>query len=294
MGKRKHLQSQLTLCDYTSYPISQTQPKRYLPIVKNEKVIKCGSYITWEAAASHAAYMKSQNQMPACVDKWQPQKSMELLNEAAGRQVLAGPDYTQLNHFKENGDSLSDYLCQCDRTRGPLKVVSILTVQDTCMAQQYILSPEKNGDFSTAISTFFQNQPYNVIKPTKKIKGLPKNKELTVLTLVDNQEPLNKKAKQLFRMNLFGPILLVCIDKEQAGNYLDFTFDEYKKAFDPEKQTKKQKLMGESSINLDGASFDTVAKSLKSEFDRVSNDAAAKSISKKPPAASTVNKQIGA
>ena len=101
MGKRKHLDESYTLCDYTCYPLATVGPKRYLPLWKNDRVIKTGTYYTWEAVVSHILYMKSQQTKPtACGEmSWDAEKSLQLVHEAAGRPVLPGPDYKLLTHF---------------------------------------------------------------------------------------------------------------------------------------------------------------------------------------------------
>ena len=270
MGKRKHLEENYHLCDYTCYPLDTTAPKRYLPLWKSDRVVKTGTYVTWEAVVSHILYMKAQQTKPAAMGdlSWDAEKSLQLVHEAAGRPVLPGPEYKDLTHFKDDGLPQSLYMHKCSQQRAPISTVAITIMGDTCLANDYQLSADVHGSYKTSIESFFGGKDYNIIKPTRKVKGLPKFKELVVMTLVDNDMQLNKKAKQLFRMNLYGPVLLGCNNKEENG-LLEFTMDQYKTAFDIAGAPLKRSAAAAapSSDVHTQESFETVSKDLKDTFD---------------------------
>lgn len=255
MGKRKHLEESYTLCDYTCWPLAHDDLKRYLPLWKNGRVVKTGTYKCWEAVVSHILYMKTHNTKPAAMQdqKWDAEKSLQLVHEAAGRPVLPGPEYTDLSHFKERGFDAAAYMGSCDKLRAPISAVSIGIVGETCTTQGCTISADSNGSYKAHVSQFFDGKEYNVIKPTRKVKGLPKFKELIVMTLVDNTLPMNKKAKQLFKMCLFGPVLVACINKED-NSMCEFTLEQFKNAFDVPPVKKKQ------TDSVDGMDTDSYSK----------------------------------
>lgn len=274
MGKRKHFEESYTLCDYTCWPLAHEDLKRYLPLWKNGRTIKTGTYISWEAVVSHILHMKTHNTKPAAMQehKWDAEKSLQLVHEAAGRPVLPGAEYTTLAHFKDGGHGSKAYLSYCDSLRAPISAVAISIVGDTCTTQGCTINPDQLGSYKDHISNFFNGKEYNVIKPTRKVKGLPKFKELVVMTLVDNDLPLNKKAKQLFKMGLFGPVLVACINRED-NSMCEFTLEQFKTAFDvvPPKKGKKD----ESVDGLDTDAYGKVQEELATALQTVIDDSTA-------------------
>ena len=69
MGKRKHFEESYYLCDYTCYPLGASDNKRYLPLWKNGKVVKTGTYINWEAVVSHILHMKGVGAKPQAINE---------------------------------------------------------------------------------------------------------------------------------------------------------------------------------------------------------------------------------
>lgn len=283
MGKRKHLEESYSQCDYTCYPLDVEEVKRYLPLWKNGKVVKTGTYLTWEAVVSHTLYMKARNIKPSAMGdhQWDPEKSLQLVHEAAGRGVLPGPDYSELTQFKEKGLNYGSYIHECEKRRTPICTIAINIMGETCTANHHLLVPDTEGSYKSAAASFFTGKPYNIIKPTKKIKGLPKFKELVVMTLVDNDQPLNKKAKQLFRMNLYGPVLIACNNREENG-LLEFTMEQYKHAFDLNPTAPKKKIVEADPMGLN--EYKEVAKDLKRQLDDVADPSKNKCLKVAPPA----------
>ena len=268
MGKRKHFEQAYHLCDYTCYPLGANDSKRYLPLWKNGKVVKTGTYITWEAVVSHILHMKSRGTKPLAMAelKWDAEKSLQLVHEAAGRPVMPGLPYGDLDHFNINGQKMQEYLVACNNKRAPVTSMAIRTMGDTCTAHDFTLTPDGSGDYKACISAFFDGKAYNVIKPTRKVKGLPKFKELIIMTLVDNDMPLNKKAKQLFRMNLFGPVLLACNNKDE-NTLCEFNTEQYRAAFDSPLKSPSNKTDEGTDVGMQAEEFKDLATELRQAFD---------------------------
>ena len=228
MGKRKLHGQTYYQCDWTGYPMRQTNC--YMPSWQGSKMSKRGSYCNWESVLAHAHHMYN-------VDK--SIDGDELTRIRWHLKTIMGelPDYDKyhfsfLEHFKDDPDqwrrvsdvplnmSMDTYHAECCKT---LEEITAVKITASGQAVEVIMDPN-NGKYE------FENY---ISKPSPIVQALQdcykiasfqstqrgkSSKELTVFYWpFNNGLVFNTLASNIFKMQIYGDVLLVQQSKEAVS-----------------------------------------------------------------------------
>ena len=256
MGKRKLHNHTFYQCDWTGYPMRFSNC--YMPTWQGDKLIKRGSYCNWESVLAHAYHMYD---VEKSIEYEELQRILEHLHEIMG----CIPDHKQyhftfLEHFKEDATywqpvtdvprnwSMDEFHKQCCKT-----VDAVIAVKITSEGDVFdIIAEPTDGklDFAKYIDRPYMLTQHTVQQFQSMRKGkLPKDRELTVFYWpFKNGLPLNTIASKVFKMQIYGDILLVQQTKESTfksrERYVNFT----KQLFEDLFTKKKKKVVDDNAF----------------------------------------------
>ena len=227
MGKRKLNGTSFYQCDWTGYPMKQ--PFCYMPEwTANDKLQKKGSYCNWESVAAHATFLLQKNQMTE--EKYNRIK--EHILTVCGAVVEDAPHYEELSHTKGRMN-VFQFHEHCTAFRHPVCAVKITPNGDVF---EVILTPDSlyRVEFAN-----YLHKPYNFHCAPSCFHSMRKkgqkgpDRDLTVWYYGVKELPHNPTASNLFKMQLYGDVLLVQQSRESSfmtrERYVNFTkslFDE--------------------------------------------------------------------
>lgn len=236
----------------------------YMPTWQGEKLVKRGSYCNWESVLAHAHHMYD-------VDKSLEREELDRVMEYLVNIMGTLPDHSEyhfsfLDHFKGNL-SVDQYHNACCKTTEEVTAVKINPTGDVF---DIIMDPHVGKfDFDNYIT-----RPYMLHGPEHKIAQfqstrkakIPKDRELTVFYWpFKNGLPLNTIASNIFKMQIYGDVLLVQQTKESAfrprERYTNFTKQQFDELF-----TKKKRKTVEANA-LTPTEFQAVKSQMQSSLD---------------------------
>ncbi len=230
MGKRKLNGTSFYQCEWTGFPMKLAHC--YMPTWSaSGKLIKKGSYCNWEAVVAHAAYLLEKEALP-------PSEHMRILEHVefvTGAAVQPGPHYDELTHTKGRMDAAGFHQA-CVLHAGPITAVKITPSGDVF---EILIPPEFDGAY---LFDNYLHQPYNHLLTlsmfhSMRKKGAAKGTErdLSVWYYATKELPPNTTASNLFKMQLFGDILLVQQSREASfmprERYISFNKAQFEEQF---------------------------------------------------------------
>lgn len=279
MGKRKHIDVSYWQCDWTGMPLGVS--RYYIPVMEaNGRVTRKGTYMNWQCARAHLNYMHSQDK----ITYEEFLKSVNLINNLAGYTVCNAPDYQALMHFGGKMTIL-EFTQQCNERLEPLSAVR-MNCDGT--VQHVYISPV-NGNYDCGLSKEMECTDWDLLRPTRKLKNV-KDKQMAVIcnrVPVDPQRATyNTKASQLFKIELYGDVLIVCltkrVDVDHMDEFLCFTMDDFEEQF-KKKAKKPKKTTEDEAAAMSKEDFNLVEHEINKAFKELEahESAGAKKISSK-------------
>lgn len=256
MGKRKLHGQTYYQCDWTGFPMRSTNC--YMPTWSGSKLVKRGSYCNWESVLAHARHMFD-------VEKSMSQAELDRTVEYLAQIMGSIPDHKEyhfsfLDHFKDDADyynavssaprnwSMETYHEKCCLTVEEVTAVKISSTGDVF---DVIMDPvDGKYDFANYLTRPYMLQggehTLAQFQTTKKGK-LSKDRDVTVFYWpFKNGLPVNTAASNIFKMQIYGDVLLVQQTKECAfrprDRYVNFT----KQLFEDLFHKKKKRTAAES------------------------------------------------
>lgn len=223
----------------------------------DNKLIKKGSYCNWESVLAHAQHIYT-------VEKQLEDKDLERIKDFVKVQMgdtvhsTEAPHYLDLEHFKAEGSldlSVKEYHKACCYQTDEVVAVKINEAGHTF--EVLIDSVDGNYDF-----TRFLKAPANWhVKPScfqSLRKGKHKEKELFVYyhpstgRMNGNGLEFNTLASNLFKMQIYGEVLLIQCTKEASfmprERYINYTKAEFDDNF---MRKRKRQVQEGGSMNAE-------------------------------------------
>ena len=181
MGKRTLHNATYYTCDYTGLPMRDKGC--YMPVWRNGRLTKKGSYCNWESVLRHAQQMCVKDE-EITVDALA--SVIKHVHHAAGTEdVVAAPEYTQLQHFGGDVDVYEFHRVCCFATK---PVTGVLLQADGAL-REVTLHPE-GGRF-------------------EQLEGGTNSARLSLWCVPWSLGTLNEAATRLLKREILGDVLLV-------------------------------------------------------------------------------------
>ena len=243
MGKRKIHGQTYYQCDWTGLPMRQTNC--YLPTWNAEgKLTKHGSYTCWESVVSHAHQMHVADE----ITDFQVQKILAYIDGVVGCKVYHAPHWDELAWFTEGGRYISPsaFMRACDDevARTPLTAVHIAadgsTKEVTCTAAE--AKDKFVAHLTVPITEHIEGSAPQGFQTARKKSA--KDRELTVFYWpLKNGLPFNQTASNIFKMHIYGDVLLVQHAKETCfmprERLVNYTMTNFAEQFNSNKRKLK-------------------------------------------------------
>lgn len=272
MGKRKMHGYTFYQCDWTGYPMRATNC--YMPVWTNDKMTKRGSYCNWESVLAHAQFLHDNNETSAaqCARVLEYVYALTGMTPDPGLSLGGSPTdfsgfgFQHLEHFKDDSTAKSPVLsglekntpnemlfgnnwdmamyhkvcqavtCQFELTavklspEGQIYEVILDSKAGKFKFNEFLTKPYMNADYSEST----QDTSMQSFSCTHKPR-MPKDRDVCVFYYpYKNGLALNTAASSLFKMQIYGDVLLVQQTKEACfmprERYVHFTkqqFDDY-------------------------------------------------------------------
>ena len=245
MGKRKLNGTSYYQCDWTGLPMKQAYC--YWPSWSaSGKLFKKGSYCTWEAVVAHAEEQLAKGS----ITKDEHEKVTEHVTNLTGTVVEPAPHYLKLEHTKGTMKAL-DFHKECARQKHPITGVKISPDGDVF---EVLLHPDEEGAFCFGHflhKPFSYHGPPSTFHSMRKKGGKNTDRDLSVWYYPVKDLPHNPHASNLFKMQLYGDVLLVQQSREQSfmprERFISFT-----KAHFDEQFCKKRKRQDVQCMSVAG------------------------------------------
>ena len=196
--RRKHLGgSNFFACDWTGIPLKNN--KFHLLLKRGEKWVKHGHYLSWQCAAAHA-YLLSKTKQIGNLDE-----TLMKLNEVAGFEVQAAPDFSELMHFGGQ-TSVHQYKKACMQRSDP---ITAMLISESGEIQEIVLTPT-DGSYDDSIKQAIKSQRFDEI-PLAKSK-LGKDVHVVVLANLQSSAGANTSIPEVkgLGVSLAGNVLVTC------------------------------------------------------------------------------------
>jgi len=292
-------------CDWTGFPMRATNC--YMPVWTDGKMVKRGSYCNWESVVAHAQYLYDNNESSAA----QHAHVLEYVNELTGMTMdsksdFAGFNFRHLEHFKDeskdekknipftntsttlfgNNWDMSMYHKVCCAVTA-YHELSAVKITPTGAYEVLVGSNGGKFRFDEYLERPYMNNPHGL---TEEVEGckfqsflcthkpkMAKDREVSVFYWpFKNGLAKNDTASSLFKMQIYGDVLLVQQTKEscfkERDRYVHFTKQQFEEYF-----SKKRKKPTDSAPALSDAEFKTAKAQMVAsldEFERKSSQAA--------------------
>lgn len=249
MGKRKLNGTSFWQCDWTGIPMRQAHC--YWPSWSSTgKLFKKGSYCNWESVVAHAAYQLAKDYITAA----EHNKILEHVEHITGTVVEPAPHYDELAHTKGRM-TIAEFHAACTLQRHPIVGVKITPDGDVF---EVLLHPDTTSAHSGRfLFEHYLHKPYTYHGPPNMFHSMRKkgskgtDRDLSVWYYAVKDLPHNPHASNLFKMQLYGDVLLVQQSREQSfqprERYIPFT-----KAHFDEQFCKKRKRPDVQCMSVSG------------------------------------------
>ena len=234
MGKRKLVATSFWQCDWTGFPMKAAHC--YFPTWSaTGKLCKKGSFCNWESvvAAAHEQLERD------AIDAEEHAKIMLHIESVTGTTVHRAPHYNELAHTKGHLTA-EQFHASCAAHKGPITGVKIASNGDVF---EVIIHPDRSGQFVFADYLHkpftYHGVPHNFHSMRKK-GSKSTDRDLSVWYYGVKDLPHNHTASNLFKMQLYGDILLVQQSRENCFMARE-RFVSYSKALYDDTFVKKRK-----------------------------------------------------
>jgi len=275
MGKRKLNSTSFYQCDWTGYPMKAAHC--YMPTWNAAgKLCKKGSYCNWEAVVAHAQQMLDAGDVDEA-HTWQVKDHISLIT---GTAVKPAPHYTELTHCKGTLD-VNEFHKACSKQDAPITVVKIAHDGEV---QELALEPV-DGEFQFD-KAMLKNAVDPSIKPSffhstrKRSSNKYSDKDLGVFYYADKLLPHNPTASSLFKMQLYGDVLMVYQSREQAFIPRDRFVSFNKIQFD-EQFAKRRRVKATDQGGLTPEDYATLKEKMTASATNFEQRASAKAVTPK-------------
>jgi len=270
MGKRKLNGMCFFQCEWTGFPMRVAHC--YMPTwAPSGKLIKKGSYCNWESVVAMAAWQLERNELTAD----EHTKIMEHVELVTGVHVDKAPHYEQLLHVKGGLDA-TNFHVTCSWQKHPITAVKIspdgqifeLLVQPVdgvCDFEQYLHKPYS----PTPLSSFHSMRKKGASKTT--------DRDLTVWYYPTRDLAHNQTASNLFKMQLYGDVLLVQQSREASFMPRDRFVSLNRAQFD-EQFTKKRRKSSTDAPSLSTEAYDTLKEQMQATLNSFEEKASAQAV----------------
>ena len=249
MGKRKLCGTSFWQCDWTGIPMKAAHC--YLPTWgAANKLVRKGSYCNWESVVAHAAWLlEKELLLPEDYAK-----AIQHIEHHTGTIVTPAPHYEELVHTKGRM-TLEEFHRACSRQQHP---VCALKIPATGEPFEVLLHPDpSSADTGRILFADYLHKPFSYHGPPssfhsvrKKGKGVIE-RDLCVFYYPAKDLPHNVMASNLFKMQLYGDVLLVQQSREACflprERYIGFTRAQFDEQF-----AKKRKKPDPQSMTMEG------------------------------------------
>lgn len=237
MGKRKLHGTAFYQCEWTGFPMKSAHC--YMPTwTPGGKLVKKGSYCNWESVVAHAQFLLAQTAITA----EEHQKVVEHVEFVTGTHPTAAPHYDDLLHTKGRLSAVSFHMA-CVQQTGPITGVKITPDGDIF---ETILEPNETGRFDF---NCYMHKPYNHLLGlstfhSMRKKGAAKgtDRDLSVWYYATKDLTHNPTASNLFKMQLYGDVLLVQQSREASflprERYVSFNKGQFDEQFQKRKRNR--------------------------------------------------------
>jgi hypothetical protein len=238
------------------------------------KLVKRGSYCCWEAVVAHVNYMAEKQELTA----EEQSKIHAYITTMVGIAVRAAPSYEHLTH---TGGTLTQYEFMEACTAQHDQVLAMRLGADGTV-QEITLTPV-GGRFDLN-SSLSGHGPVSSFQSTRKHA---KDRDMTVYFISDKELPPNTLASNLFKMQLYGEVLLVQHSRENCllprERFVHFTQAAYDEQFAKKRKREPHTLTKEEYGAVKGAMQEAL-----NNFERSSSAAAV------PPAQMSKSQKVAA
>lgn len=242
MGKRKLHMTTFYQCEWTGFPMKS--PHCYMPTWSpNGKTIKKGSYCNWEAVVAHASWLLENHvQGTPGLTPEEHMRVLEHIEFITGTNPNPAPHYNDLQHTKGSLDAIG-YHKACVKMAGPVTAVKITPTGETF---ETILTPDDQGSFDFQL---YMHRPYICSTPLQTFHSMRKkgaskgtDRDLSVWYYASKDLPHNPTASNLFKMQLYGDVLLVQQSREASflprERYVSFNKKQFEEQFQKRKRAR--------------------------------------------------------
>lgn len=236
MGKRKLNSTTFFQCDWSGFPMKSAHC--YWPSwSQTGKLLKKGSYCNWEsvvAAVDHELYARPITSLTAA----EGAKIKEHIAHMCGTEyVKSAPHFDDLAHTKGKLDAQAFHE-KCVHASDPIMGVKI--APDGDIYEVLLVPVEGRFKFGDYLHPAFNYPLGPSTFHSMRKKGSKNERDMCVWHLATKELPPNPTASNLFKMQLYGDVLLIQQSREQSflprERYISFT-----KAMFDEQFTKKRK-----------------------------------------------------
>lgn len=254
MGKRKLHNHTYYQCDWTGLPMKNANC--FMPSWNAEdKLVKKGSYCNWESVLAHAMHIHS-------FEKQLDEKDLERVQDFVKVQMgdtihsTEAPHFTNLEHFKHDGMTAKEYHEACCYQTNEVFGVKINGAGHTF--EVLMDANEGKLDFSKYLlpPANWDQQP-SMFQSYRK--GKLKEKDLCVFYHPGGRNGLefNTLASNLFKMQIYGEVLLVQCTKEASfmprERYVNYTLQEFQDNF-----MRKRKRSVTDTTSMDAEEYNAL------------------------------------
>ena len=275
MGKRKLGTTTFWQCDWTGYPMKAAHC--YWPVWSaNGKLQKKGSYCNWESVV---ADVQAHN-----LAESEHNRIMQHIDAICGATPDAAPHYQNLAHTKGMMTEVAFHK-ECTRTDKPITGV---VIAHTGEVEEITLAPDSLGRLDENVfRQHFGSDDLQCFYSTRKKTVKGSDKELCVWfhNNPDKVNP-NSTATNLFKMSLFGNVVIVQVSREACfrprERYISYTKAEYEEYF-----TKRRKKVEPHSLS--GVQYDKLKKEMQHDLNKYESRAAEQAL---PPQQMTTQTSV--
>ncbi len=242
MGKRKLNGTSFYQCDWTGFPMKSAHC--YWPSWSSTgKLFKKGSYCNWESVVAHATQQRAKE----LITQEELDKVMEHIEGITGTVVEPAPHYEELAHTKGRM-SAQDFHNACAFQKHPITGVKISPAGEVF---EVLIHPDTTSECTGRFRfEHYLHKPFsyhgapNSFHSMRKKGNKGTDRDLSVWYYAVKDLPHNPHASNLFKMQLYGDVLLVQQSREQSffprERYISFTKTHFDEQFC--KKRKRQEI----------------------------------------------------
>lgn len=236
MGKRKLHDTSFFQCDWTGLPMRSSNC--YMPVLyPGGKMMKKGSYCNWESVVAHAHHLAERG--GGNVWDVPVEDVLRRVDQLAGAKVIAAPHYTELSHVRGHMTP-QQFQAACSEVTADVTVVRI---NADGSLEQIQVPAWHHKHFKEELDHPYI-EPQYFCQTRRKARG---DKDVMVIYQSDAHLPPNAYASSLFKMQLYGAVI-VCLRSQETCFVPRTRLISMTKAHFDETLVRKRRKMVESAL----------------------------------------------